>query len=81
MLRTIKSNKDTKFLNHFWITLWKKYGTSLKYNNTCHPQTDWQTEFKNQTLDNMLRCISGDKPKQWNVNLPQIGFAFNNMPN
>lgn len=29
----------------------------------------------------MLRCVLGDKQKQWNANLPQIEFSFNNMPN
>jgi hypothetical protein len=29
----------------------------------------------------MLRCVSRDKPKQWDINLPQVEFAFNCMSN
>jgi len=31
---------DTRFLFHFWIILWEKMGTKLKYSTKCHPQTD-----------------------------------------
>jgi hypothetical protein len=38
--RSIVSDQDTKFIGHFWRTLWKKLGTNLSFSLAYHPQTD-----------------------------------------
>ncbi|XP_056843071.1 uncharacterized protein LOC130495662 [Raphanus sativus] len=75
--RTIVSDRDTKFLSHFWRTLWKKLGTKLLFSTTCHPQTDGQTEVVNRTLSQPLRATVGKYLRNWLSCLPFIEFAYN----
>ncbi|KAL1204567.1 RNA-directed DNA polymerase-like protein [Cardamine amara subsp. amara] len=75
--RTIVSDRDTKFLSHFWKTLWRKLGTKLLFSTTCHPQTDGQTEVVNRTLSTLLRATVGKNLRNWVSCLPYIEFAYN----
>ena len=35
----------------------------------------------NRSLGNLLRCLVGDKPSNWEVVLAQVEFAYNNSVN
>jgi hypothetical protein len=74
---TIVSDRDAKFLSHFWRTLWLKLRTKLLFSTTCHSQTDGQTEVVNHTLSTILRAILKSNLKLWEKCLPHIEFAYN----
>jgi len=76
---TIVSDRDTKFLSHFWKTLWSRLGTKLNFSTSCHPQTDGQTEVVNRSLSTMLRAILKGNHKCWDEYLPHIEFAYNRV--
>ena len=79
MPSTIFSNRDAKFLSHFWCTLWNKLMTKLLFSTTCHPQTDGQTEVVNRILSTMLRAILKQNLKMWEECLPHVEFAYNRV--
>jgi hypothetical protein len=72
---TIVSDRDAKFLSHFWRFLWNKLGTKFLFITTCHPQTDRETEVVNKTLSTMLRAILHKNLKFWEDFLPHVEFA------
>ncbi len=78
---SIVSDRDVKFMSHFWKTLWKKLGTSMSFGSAYHPQTDGQTEVVNRTLGNLLRCLTKDYGQTWDVIISQAEYAYNHSKN
>ena len=52
--KSITSDRDVKSVSHFWRTLWRYMGTSLKFSSSHHPLTNGQTEIVNGSLWNLL---------------------------
>lgn len=78
---SIVSDRDTRFLSHFWRTLWRLVGTRLDFSSAYLPQTDSQTEVVNRSLGNLLRCLVGEALKTWDLKLCQAEFAHNHATN
>jgi hypothetical protein len=79
--RSIVSDRDTKFIGHFWRTLWKKLGTNLAFSSAYHPQTDGKTEVVNRSLGDLLRSLVTEHHSSWDNILPQAEFAYNDSVN
>jgi hypothetical protein len=79
--RSIVSDRDTKFIGHFWRTLWKKLGTDLAFSSAYHPQTDGQMEVVNKSLGDLLRSLVMEHHNSWDQILPQAEFTYNDSVN
>lgn len=75
--KIIISDRYSKFLNHFWSTLWGKLGTTIQFSSSNYPQADGQIETVNRSLGNLLRSLIGHKHQQWNLVLTQAEFVYN----
>ncbi|KAK9105428.1 hypothetical protein Scep_022272 [Stephania cephalantha] len=78
---SIVSDRDTRFLSHFWRSLWAMVNTQLKFSSAYHPQTDGQTEVVNRSLGNLLRSLVGENVRSWDFKLSQAEFAHNHAVN
>ncbi|KAK0604746.1 hypothetical protein LWI29_019042 [Acer saccharum] len=78
---SIVSDRDTRFLSHFWRSLWKMVNTRIDFSSAYHPQTDGQTEVVNRALGDLLRCLVGDNVRSWDLKLSQAEFAHNHAVN
>ncbi|GJZ20949.1 retrotransposable element Tf2 [Tanacetum coccineum] len=74
---SIVSDRDKVFLSNFWKALFAELKVKLKLSTAYHPQTDGQTEVVNRSVGCYLRCMCGEKPKEWVKWLPLAEFWYN----
>lgn len=75
--KSIVSDRDPRFIAHFWDCLWKLLGTHLAKSTSYHPQSDGQTERDNRTLIEMLRAFVDAEQDDWDELLPLMEMAYN----
>lgn len=73
----IVSDRDPKFLSHFWKALWQALGTELRFSTAFHPQTDGQSERANRSLEEYLRHFVCPRQDDWDEYLDLAEFAVN----
>jgi hypothetical protein len=74
---SIVSDRDPTFTSNFWQELFKLSCVCLQMASTFHPQSDGQTEVVNKIITMYLRCLTGDRPRQWLQWLPWAEFCYN----
>ncbi|GJT85576.1 retrotransposable element Tf2 [Tanacetum coccineum] len=75
--KTIVSDGDKIFMRLFWQSLFKMLQVKLKFSTTYHPQTDGQTEIVNKCLETYLRCMTGEKPRDWTKWISLAEYWYN----
>jgi len=75
--KTIVTDRDRIFLSKFWQELFSLLRVSLHISSAYHPQSDGQSEVVNRCLKGYLRCMTGEKPKEWVLWLPLAEWWYN----
>ena len=74
---SIVSDRDPVFTGHVWRDLFRHAGVQLRMSTPFHPQTDAQSEAVNKAITMYLRCLTGDRPRDWLDWLPWAEFCYN----
>jgi hypothetical protein len=61
----IISDRDGRFVSHFWATLTTMLDIHLGMTAAYHPSADGQSERMNQTIEVALRCFLGGDQKKY----------------
>lgn len=77
MPESIVSDRDSLFLSEFWQALFKLSGTRLHLSTAYHPQSDGSTERVNQCLEQYLRSMTSQNPKNWSTWLGPAEWWYN----
>jgi hypothetical protein len=75
--QSMVSDRDPVFTSAFWRELMRLTGTKLHMTSAFHPQSDGQTEAANKVIVMYLRCLTGDRPRQWLRWLPWAEYIYN----
>ena len=75
--QSIISDRDPVFTSNFWRELMRLSGTKLQMTTAFHPQSDGQSESANKVIIMYLRCLTGDRPRDWLRWLPWAEYIFN----
>jgi hypothetical protein len=74
---TIISDRDDRFLNTFWSSLWSLLDNKLTKSTSFHPQTDGQTEVVNQMFVHILRMYNSKHMHTWDESLLNVQHNYN----
>ena len=78
---SIISDRGGLFTSGYWSMFSYSLMIHKKLSTAYHPQTDSQTEYQNQTLENYLQLYVNYLQDNWVSLLPVVEFTYNNSFN
>ena len=75
----IVSDRGPQFVPAFWRDFCKALGAKVSLSSGFHPQTNGQTERKNQEMETALRCMVSQNPSSWSSQLLWVEYAHNSL--
>jgi len=76
--RKVVSDRRPQFVAAFMKELYQLLGIEAATSTAYHPQTNGQTEWVNQELEQYLRLFVGERQDDWYTLLPLAEFSYNN---
>jgi hypothetical protein len=73
----IISDRDTRFTSHFVTELCQLLDIEQNISTAYHPQTDGQSEWTNQWLEQYLRIYCNFQQDNWSAILPMAQYVHN----
>ena len=80
VLEHVTSNCGPKFISHFFCSFRKALDMKLHFTSSYHSDSDRQTKWTNQTLEQYLQIFCNYQQDNWYTLLPLVEFAYNNTP-
>jgi transposase InsO family protein len=74
----IIADHRSEFTSEFWRSLSMVLGIKLNHSTAYHPETDGQTEWVNQSLEQYLCMYCNYQQDNWLTLLPMAEFTHNN---
>lgn len=68
--KSITTDRDQVLISQFWRELFKLQEVKLQYSSAYHPQTNRQSKVVNRCMEQYLRYLTGERPKEWVKWLP-----------
>ena len=78
--KVILSDQGTNFLSQLMTVLYKRLGVHKVRTSPYHPMANGLVERWNGTLKSMLKRVVQDEPKDWDLYLPYLLFAYREVP-
>jgi len=76
--RKVISDRGPQFVAAFMKELYRLLGIELASSTAYHPQTNGQTEWVNQELEQYIWLFMNECQDNWNSLIPLAEFAYNN---